>query len=79
MPISNQSRHADVNSWLTNELNQENKIQACCSNADLVPESRGMYFWFMKSTAYELLSQFVPIEALPNVFQREIAVFVYYK
>jgi hypothetical protein len=58
MNLNNNTRFSELLTILDNQLNNSFK-----PHVDAIPnaQSKGIYFWFMKQSAYELFSQFVPI------------------
>ena len=56
--------NADFNqltSWLNENLNDKKSIKACCQEVNKVPETKGIYFWFIHPDGYKELS-IKPIE-----------------
>lgn len=62
-------RTADqLSTWLTANLNEDNQIDAICSEVNKVPLYKGIYFWFMHPDAYRELSLFVELnQIIPNI------------
>jgi hypothetical protein len=56
--------NADFNqltTWLNEYLNDKKSIKACCQEVHKVPETKGIYFWFIHPDGYNALS-IKPIE-----------------
>ena len=58
--------------WLNENLNDINRIQACCEEANNVPTDKGIYFWFIHPDGYEALRHYVQITRIEPICQRNI-------
>lgn len=58
--------------WLNENLNEKKSIKACCQEVNKVPETKGIYFWFMKPEGYNALSNYVSIQPIKSKFVKEI-------
>ena len=63
-----------LTSWLNENLNDKKSIKACCQEVHKVPETKGIYFWFMHPDGYNALS----IKPIQPKYPREINEVEYY-
>ena len=61
MPIPPNTDFNQLTSWLNENLNDKKSIKACCQEVHKVPETKGIYFWFIHPDGYNALS-IKPIE-----------------
>jgi hypothetical protein len=61
-----------IANWLNLNLTTLNSITPVPSQILNVPTNKGIYFWFMKSNAYEKLSNFIEINRLQEVYEYDI-------
>ena len=57
-----------IENWLNINLTIPNSITPVPSQILNVPTEKGIYFWFMKSNAYEKLSLFIPVVPLESKY-----------
>jgi hypothetical protein len=43
--------------WLKNTLSNSKRIHACCKEINKIPQTKGIYFWFMRSDAFSALNK----------------------
>jgi len=70
-PLNSTDNLETIEDWLDQNLTNENSFTP---NQDAIPElfSNGIYFWFMKPAGYQMLSNYLPIQALPTKYSKEI-------
>ena len=70
-PLNNDDNFETIENWLDQNLTNENSFTPI---QDDIPElfSNGIYFWFMKPAGYQMLSNYLPIQALPTKYSKEI-------
>lgn len=61
-----------MESWLKENLSDDNSIPADGSKIAKVPTDKGIYFWFMHPDGYNKLSRHIPIKPIEPRCQREI-------
>lgn len=59
--------------WLEENFENRNQIEAAVEHLKDVSEERGIYFWFMEQEAYESLSEFINVDALPGTYSRHMS------
>lgn len=69
MNLQNNISFSELSNILDNQL-----INSFKPHVDAIPDvqSKGIYFWFMKQSAYEALSQFVPITSIEPRYTKTI-------
>lgn len=67
-----QDNFATLSQWLNENLTDEKRIKACCEQVKNVPETKGIYFWFMHPNGYEALSHFVEIDKIDSRYIKVI-------
>lgn len=67
-----QDNFTTLSQWLNENLTDEKRIKACCEQVKNVPETKGIYFWFMHPDGYEALSNHVRIEPVEPKYTRNI-------
>jgi hypothetical protein len=72
MPIPANATFHQVTQWLELNLDDLKRISANHTQTRLVPQTKGIYFWFMKKEGYLKLSKFMNISPLPNIYSRQI-------
>jgi hypothetical protein len=71
-------RSDQLSTWVTENLNDFNQVDAICIEINKVPLYKGIYFWFMHPDAYRELSLFVQLNhIIPNI-QRNFNGVVYH-
>jgi hypothetical protein len=63
-----QDNFATLSQWLNENLTDEKRIKACCEQVKNVPETKGIYFWFMHPDGYEALN----IKPIETKYKRDI-------
>jgi len=61
MAINPNSDFNELKTWLDKNLTDKKSIKACCQETNNVPETKGIYFWFMHPDGYSALN-IKPIE-----------------
>ena len=61
MPIPTNATFAQVTQWLGKNLDDLKRISADSSQTKSVPQTKGIYFWFMKHSCYKQLSSLISI------------------
>ena len=56
----NQENLQLLKEWLNQNLNSEHRIKACCNEIGNVPYDKGIYFWFMHPSGYDILNKYIP-------------------
>ena len=56
MAILSNADFIQLASWLNENLNDKKSIKACCQDVHKVPETKGIYFWFIHPDGYNFLS-----------------------
>jgi hypothetical protein len=72
--------NADFNqltTWLNENLNDKNRIKACCQEVNKVPETKGIYFWFMNPDGYKALIKSDSIKPIEPRYTRNIEGVIY--
>jgi hypothetical protein len=72
MPRPTNSTFNQVTQWLEKKLHASRSISADRSQTQSVPQTKGIYFWFMKKEGYKTLSKFMNISPLSNIYSRQI-------
>lgn len=72
MPVPTNATFDQVTQWLERNLDDLKSISAHHTQTRTVPQTKGIYFWFMKKEGYMALSKFVNISPLPNIYSRPI-------
>ena len=72
MPINTNANFEDLSAWLNENLTDKNRIKACCEQVKNVPETKGIYFWFMHPDGYKALSNFIAIQPINPRYTKEI-------
>ncbi len=57
---------------MNENLNEDQKIIACCEETNKVPKSKGIYFWFLHPEGYKELSQFIDVKPIEPKISRKI-------
>ena len=71
-------RSDQLSTWVIENLNDFNQVDAICIEINKVPLYKGIYFWFMHPDAYRELSLFVELnQIIPNI-QRNFNGVVYH-
>ena len=70
-PLNSTDNIETIKNWLDENLTNENSFTPIQDDIhqDL---SKGIYFWFMKPAGYQMLSNYLPIQALPTKYSKEI-------
>jgi hypothetical protein len=70
-PLNSTDNFETIKNWLDGTLTDTNSFTP---NPDAIPQvlSNGIYFWFMKPAGYQMLSDYLPIQALPTKYSKEI-------
>jgi hypothetical protein len=55
MAINPNADFNELKIWLEENLTDKKSIKACCQEVNIVPETKGIYFWFMKIEGYDAL------------------------
>ena len=63
MAINTNASFKQLTNWLNENLTDKKRIKACCGEVKKVPETKGIYFWFMPNSVYNTLqiSQITPV------------------
>lgn len=61
MAIPSNADFNQLTTWLNENLNDKKSIKACCQEVHKVPETKGIYFWFIHPDGYNALN-IKPIE-----------------
>ncbi len=72
MPIPANATFHQVTQWLELNLDDLKRISAHHTQTQSVPQTKGIYFWFMKKEGYLKLSKFMNISPLPNIYSRQV-------
>ncbi len=72
MSLPTNATFDQVTQWLERNLDDLKSISAHHTQTRSVPQTKGIYFWFMKKEGYRALSKFVNISPLPNIYSRPI-------
>jgi hypothetical protein len=72
MPINTNANFVELSAWLNENLTDEKRIKAYSDEVKKVPETKGIYFWFMHPNGYEALSNHVRIEPVEPKYTRNI-------
>ena len=57
-----------LTTWLNDNLNDKKRIKACCQEVDKVPDTKGIYFWFIHPECYNVLG----IKSIVPKYTRDI-------
>lgn len=68
MPINANANFEELSVWLNENLTDKNRIKACCEQVKNVPETKGIYFWFMHPDGYNALN----IKPIEPKYKRDI-------
>ena len=70
-PLNSTDNFETIENWLDGTLTDTNSFTP---NRDAIHQvlSKGIYFWFMKPAGYQMLSNYLPIQALPTKYSKEI-------
>ena len=72
MPLSTDSKFADIQQWLNKKLAPKQSIKACCDEVMNVPKTKGIYFWFMKKDGYQAITSFIQLSPMIKKYSIEI-------
>ena len=56
MAINQNADFNELTTWLNENLNDKKSIKACCQEVNKVPETKGIYFWFIHPDGYSVLN-----------------------
>jgi len=66
-PLTNADNQLSLSNWLQTEISNLNPpFTPHVSPINVIPENRGIYFWFMEPKGYEKLSRYVQISPVEN-------------
>jgi hypothetical protein len=72
MAIPQNENFEYLNDWLDENLNDKQRIKACCQEVNKVPETKGIYFWFMHPDGYKALGYCISIMPIEPRYTRNI-------
>ena len=64
--------HISITAWLNENLEDKKSIKGCCQEVKKVPKTKGIYFWFMKSDGYKVLSKYITINPIEPRYTKKI-------
>jgi hypothetical protein len=67
--IPNQENFQSITAWLNKNFNEKKCIPACGKQAEEIPTTKGIYFWFMDPSCYKKLKN---TKALTPVYTKKI-------
>jgi hypothetical protein len=78
MAIPNNFDFEQLSDWLNEILNDKKSIKACCQEVKKVPETKGIYFWFIHPDGYSALKNCIDITPIEPHCTRNINGIMYY-
>jgi hypothetical protein len=76
MAINPNAVFNELKIWLEENLTDEKSIKACCQQLNIVPETKGIYFWFMHTDGYNALSNYFDVQNI-NPYTKVIDKIIY--
>jgi hypothetical protein len=72
MAIPIEYNFKQLEDWLNEKLDDKKSIIACCQEVNIVPETKGIYFWFIHPDGYNALSNYHEITPIKSKYKRNI-------
>lgn len=63
-PLQHSMNIQQIKEWIFNNASTQSPIIPIAENLDIVPKTKGIYFWFMKPDCYKELSKLIEIKAI---------------
>jgi hypothetical protein len=72
MTLSPNANLSVIKAWLDKNMLEEKCIKACCQEVSKIPQTKGIYFWFMKKSSYKEISNIMTIKPNEAALSRSI-------